>query len=165
MFEHKGRDGGYARGRDFLSLQFLRALDIRLGQQPLMHAVVDCHYHLQRSVTPGQHDQSAGAGDRKVNASRHQCLNTRRRFDESDLEVDSLFLHVAPVQSDGINQMLKALARNREVYGLRRRRLYAEKQQYRKGGPNQPRQQWWCISRHAGQSDRYSNPDSHRSRI
>src|SRR5439155_8008518 len=80
-------------------------------------------------VAPGQHDERAGAGDGKINASRHQCLDARGRLDESDLEVNPLFLHVAPVKSDGINQMLKALARNCEVYGLRHRRPYVEKQQ------------------------------------
>src|SRR5262249_26192180 len=126
LFEHERCDGGYTRGRNFLSLQFFRARNIGLGQQPLMHAVVDCHYYFQRSVTPGEHDQCAGAGDGEVNASGHQCLDAWCRLDESDLEVNSFFLHVASVQSNGINQMLKALARNGEVYGLRYRRFCAD---------------------------------------
>src|SRR6266850_459434 len=36
LFEHEGCDGGYTRGRDFLSLQLFRARDIRLRQQPLV---------------------------------------------------------------------------------------------------------------------------------
>src|SRR6266478_7091089 len=132
LFEHEGGDGGYTRGRDFLSLQLFRARDIRLAQQPLVHPIVDGQCHLQGRVASGEHDQRAGAGDGKVNAPRHQGLDARRRLDESDLEVYPFLLHVAPVQSDGINQMLKALARYREVYGLRHQGLSVEKKKNHK---------------------------------
>src|SRR6266542_4135303 len=118
LLQHEGRNSADAGGGDLFALKIFRTGDLRSGNKPLKNSVVCRGNDLERSIAPSNAHQRAGARASEMNITAEHGLDAGRGRDKDDSLIQSFFLHVALLLSDGIEHHLKTSCGNRHIDGL-----------------------------------------------